>query len=172
MAVAATPDELSLAPVARLADRTDLAALPDVQRSAGALFVVAHIAALPHPEPSGEAVVFAVGAPPVGFLTLSDCDGNAHIDGVWVVPAWMRKGCGSALLRAAERWAFEHGHPQLTVLSRVDVPWQSQFFAHGGFRQIEPGVQLAARLDTANGDRSAGASVALGKLLVGDVERS
>ena len=32
-----------------------------------------------------------------------------HVDVLWVAPAHRRSGCGGALLRRAEEFAFEHG---------------------------------------------------------------
>lgn len=157
------------APAVRPAGSADRRLLAEVQLSSAAVFTVSGLAAPPPVELPAEAVLFAAGEPAIGFLALTVVDGDAHVAGVWVVPGSMRRGVGSALLRAAERYAVQHGAQhgwrRVTLLVSEQVPWQSGFFARHGYRPIEPGRELTAAL-AGRPSRT----VALGKALPGDVD--
>lgn len=148
----------------RIAGSLDRTLLAGVQRSAGALFTVSGLAAPPAVELPPDAVLFAAGKPAIGFLALTVVDGDAHVAGIWVVPGSMRRGVGSALLRAAEQHAVRQGHRRVTLLCSAAVPWQRAFFAHHGYRPIEAGTP-------SSGGRAGRPerALALGKPLTGDV---
>lgn len=82
----------------------------------------------------------------VGYLTLKDVDGNAHIEQVSVVPEGQGQGVGRRLIEAALSWAEATGRPAVTLTTFADVPWNQPLYEHLGFRvlaeqEIGPGLR-------------------------------
>jgi len=92
----------------------------------------------------------------VGFVWLevelhSDVVGIAEID---VLPAFHRRGIGSALLEHACAWAQEKGYRRIDLGTLPDVPWNAPFYARHGFVEVDksdPAYAYACELDRENG---------------------
>jgi GNAT superfamily N-acetyltransferase len=92
----------------------------------------------------------------VGFIWLdvalhSDFVGIAEID---VLPAFHRRGIGSALLRHACAWAQDEGYRRVDLGTLPDIPWNAPFYAKHGFVVVDkddPDFAYARELDRENG---------------------
>jgi GNAT superfamily N-acetyltransferase len=93
---------------------------------------------------------------PVGFIWLdvelhSEVVGIAEID---VLPAFHRRGIGSALLEHACAWASEKGYRRIDLGTLPDVPWNAPFYARHGFVVVDkddPAYAYARERDRENG---------------------
>ncbi|MDJ0865171.1 MAG: GNAT family N-acetyltransferase [Myxococcota bacterium] len=136
----------------------DLAALPDIERAASALFaglpiepgVLADVTTLAHFERAHAADELLVAAGPddrpVGFAFLERVDECAHLDELDVHPDHGRRGVGAALVRGVLDRARRRGLPAVTLTTFRDVPWNAPFYARLGFRVLgdaELGPELA-----------------------------
>jgi GNAT superfamily N-acetyltransferase len=136
-------------PEIRVADDHELPELVDIQRRGDTLFAVAGIGPLPDPAAGHETVDDAVlllvaGRPPVGFARVDEVDGHAHLEQISVLPGYMRRGIGTALLEAACTWAVERGYRAMTVCTFGDVDWNAPYYAKRGFvplAQLTPGLK-------------------------------
>jgi ribosomal protein S18 acetylase RimI-like enzyme len=139
-----SPGETHRVRDARAADLKHIAAIED---SGGPLFEEAFGDltgdALLSPAPSGGEridepgfllVVGPVGAP-VGFAHVEIVDGFAHLGQVSVRPEAMRRGYGTALVRAAMREAWQLGYDRLSLTTYRDVPWNGPFYRSLGFEE-------------------------------------
>ncbi len=126
----------------RAARPDELAALPGVEAAADTLFDALGIGPLPVPatreELAGALVVLVAGDPPVGFCRIDAVGAGAHLEQLSVRPDQGRRGLGRALLRAACAWAADRGHPELTLATYRDVPWNGPFYASEGFEEVGP----------------------------------
>jgi GNAT superfamily N-acetyltransferase len=125
----------------RLATASDLPALPALEDAADALFTQHGIGPLPPATidaaaPGNTLVVFVVGEPVVGFATLNDVDGSAHLEQLSVHPAAARQGLGTALLSASIDWATTAGCQAMTLCTFAEVPWNAPFYARHGFAPL------------------------------------
>ena len=92
----------------------------------------------------------------VGFIWLDvelhgDVVGLAEID---VLPAFHRRGIGSALLEHACNWASEKGYRRIDLGTLPDVPWNAPFYARHGFVVVDkndPAFAYARERDRENG---------------------
>lgn len=92
----------------------------------------------------------------VGFVWLDvelhgDVVGIAEID---VLPAFHRRGIGSALLEHACAWAQEKGYRRIDLGALPDVPWNAPFYARHGFVVVDkndPAYAYARERDHENG---------------------
>ncbi len=130
-------------PEIRPADPDELASLTEIEQSADQLFAVSGFGALPLIESAPPVHVVVAGRPPIGFARLSVVDGAAHLDQLSVLPRFMRRGIGSALVAAAERWAKDASFSELTLTTFADVAWNGPFYAALGF---EPTTDLTPGL--------------------------
>ncbi|MBE1158755.1 4-(cytidine 5'-diphospho)-2-C-methyl-D-erythritol kinase [Dyella sp. 7MK23] len=76
---------------------------------------------------------------PVGFVWLDTEHGGrvvgiAEID---VLPAYGRRGIGSALLNCACEWARSAGYRRVDLGTLADVPWNAPFYAKHGFSIVD-----------------------------------
>lgn len=131
----------------------ELPELIEIEQAADKLFEVAGYGSTPGPASLDElrvaALLLVAGQPPVGYVRVELVDGQPHIEGLSVRPKSMRRGVGSALVRAAGDWAVEHGFSQLTLCTFVDVPWNGPFYAGLGFTELrEPTPGLRALRET------------------------
>lgn len=81
----------------------------------------------------------------VGYLTVDEVDGNAHIEQVSVIPERQGAGVGRRLIEAAIEWARRGGRPGVTLTTFNDVSWNRPLYEHLGFRvlpETEIGPQL------------------------------
>jgi GNAT superfamily N-acetyltransferase len=132
----------------RAAARSELPLLLDIDDRAEAVFRTAGYELPPVPSDVAEfaraKAVFVAGRPPVGFVSVIEVDGLAHIAEIAVVPKWMRQGIGTRLLERACAWARAHDYPAVTLTTFADVPWNGPYYAARGFSEIEPTPGLAA----------------------------
>jgi GNAT superfamily N-acetyltransferase len=129
---------------ARAADLKHIAAIED---SGGPLFEEAFGDltgdALLSPAPSGGARLDAPGfllvvgpvGEPFGFAHVEVVDGFAHLAQLSVRPERMRRGHGSALLRAAMREAWLLGYERLSLTTYRELPWNGPFYRALGFEE-------------------------------------
>lgn len=92
----------------------------------------------------------------LGFIWLdvelhSDVVSIAEID---VLPAFHRRGIGSALLEHACNWASEKGYRRIDLGTLPDVPWNAPFYTRYGFVVVDkndPSFAYARERDRENG---------------------
>ena len=74
---------------------------------------------------------------PVGFVLVDLLpSGLPHLEELSVDPRHGRRGVGAALVRAACEWAARSGHPELSLTTFRDVPWNLPFYARLGFEEV------------------------------------
>jgi GNAT superfamily N-acetyltransferase len=138
--------------IIRLARRSDLAQLADIEREAGLRFdTIPELADLPEvlapPGALTEALevrllwvaASAAADAPIGFTYADPRDGNLHLEELDVLPAWGRRGIGRALVAAVVEEAGARGLPAVTLTTFRDVVWNAPFYAGLGFRVLAPG---------------------------------
>jgi GNAT superfamily N-acetyltransferase len=139
--------------VIRLAEASDIAALPSVERRAARLFDdwlaetgltrefledVSSTTELDEARQRGHLwVAVAPGGEPAGFAQVIILDGVAHLDEIDVVPEHGRQGVGSRLIDAVCNWARSAGYSKVTLSTFRDVPWNRPFYETRGFRIVE-----------------------------------
>ena len=131
----------------RVADPDELGALAEIDDRADSLFRVSGLD-LPEFERSADhpAVkrVLVIGKPAVGFVELCEVDGEGYLAELAVLPGHMRRGHGTALVRAACDWAREQGYPAITLTTFGEVAWNAPFYQRLGFVEVaEPSDGLA-----------------------------
>ena len=126
----------------------DLAALVEIERAAGGMFLLldADIFAGHDPGSVEELTPYADGGRafvsvdaddrPVGYLLVDLVDGAAHIEQVSVHPDHARKGLGRALIEHAASWARARDLDSLTLTTYVAVPWNRPYYERLGFRRL------------------------------------
>ena len=126
----------------------ELPELIEIEIAADRLFPLAGYGETPGPasleELRGSPVTLVAGDPPVGYARVDIVDGRAHLESLSVRPRFMRRGIGSALVRAAGDWASEQGYSEITLCTFVDVPWNAPFYRTLGFTELSelsPGLQ-------------------------------
>jgi GNAT superfamily N-acetyltransferase len=72
-------------------------------------------------------------AGPVGFLAAERHDGGLYVAEVDVAITYQRKGIGRRLMQAAIDRAREEGLANLTLTTRLDIPWNAPFYRTLGF---------------------------------------
>jgi GNAT superfamily N-acetyltransferase len=82
-------------------------------------------------------VARAADGQPVGFALVTVIEGYAHLDELDVLPAYGRRGVGTALLAAVCAWAGHAGYPAVTLRTFRDVPWNAPFYQERGFRVVD-----------------------------------
>ena len=58
-----------------------------------------------------------------------------RVGGMWVEPAWRRRGVGRALLKEVFRWAREHGLKRLALWAPSHSPAALALYGQAGFRE-------------------------------------
>lgn len=134
----------------RPAEPDELSLLAEIDERADTVFRVAGYELLEIPFPAEELVraraVLVHGRPPDGFAWLAEADGTAYLAELAVLPGRMRRGIGTALLKAACDWARANGYPAITLTTFADVAWNAPFYAARGFVEVgEPTPELAAQ---------------------------
>jgi len=141
----------------RPAEELDACRLQEIERLAGERFREVGLAEVADDEPpsvqelrrharNGRCWV-AVGTSgrPVGYVTVSDVDGHAHVDQMSVHPDHQGMGAGQALIGQVRVWALDTGRDAVTLTTYSDVPWNRPLYEHLGFRimdESEIGGQL------------------------------
>jgi GNAT superfamily N-acetyltransferase len=135
----------------------DLAALPDIERSAAQLFVGLGVAdavlgdatdleELRAGHAAGRLwVARGPDAAPVGFALVGLVDGQPHLEEIDVLPAHGGRGAGRALLEAVCAWARDAGFARLTLTTFREIAWNAPFYARAGFREL-PAAELGPEL--------------------------
>ncbi len=145
--------------VIRLAQAHELAALPDVEVRAGALFAQAGLPEIVDHEPGdveyirsfmrAGAVHVAVSdrGEPVGFGLSGLLDGAAHLYELAVDPAHGRRGLGARLVAAGCGFGQAKGCRAITLSTFRDLAWNGPYYIKLGFRAVPrndwtPGMHL------------------------------
>lgn len=153
----------------RLAQASELAALPEIERAAAAMF-----RSTPHPQMADAAlacehllptdvvwVVVDAQQRPVGFAIVRRSGSAMHLQEIDVHPGHARQGLGARLIAAIGSWAESLGADALTLSTCDDVPWNAPYYARLGFRPLSAAelspellqmreVEAAARLPMAH----------------------
>jgi GNAT superfamily N-acetyltransferase len=90
------------------------------------------------------------GGNPVGFAYVESTPRRVHLKELDVHPDHGRRGIGTALLRAVERWAIASERSEITLTTFRDVPWNAPFYEALGFELVAPAdldAELKERLD-------------------------
>ncbi|HEX2312484.1 MAG TPA: GNAT family N-acetyltransferase [Thermomonospora sp.] len=120
----------------RAAGEPDLAVLPEIERTADAVFAELGIVF-----PAGPTVIEGValsarvlvaGEPPVGFAAVIELDGHPHLEQIAVRGDLTGRGVGGLLL---ERVIAEAAGP-LTLITFREVPWNGPWYARHGFAEL------------------------------------
>jgi GNAT superfamily N-acetyltransferase len=64
-----------------------------------------------------------------------DQSGVGRVGGMWVEPAWRRRGVGRALLQEVFSWARENGLSRLSLWAPSHSPAALALYGHAGFRE-------------------------------------
>lgn len=102
--------------------------------------------------PSGErraempGFLLVAGDLPVGFAHVLELEGTAHLEQISVHPDQLRRGIGTALVRAAQDEAAARGHDSISLCTYLDVPWNAPFYRTLGFEVVKRLTPLHRRL--------------------------
>ncbi|WP_169568800.1 GNAT family N-acetyltransferase [Sneathiella limimaris] len=137
----------------RFATREDYPYLPEIERSAGALFRQVGIEELAEAEPVPQSyyeklppsvrllIAELIGTGPVGFALVTEVDGEAHLKEISVCSDQAGRGIGRNLLKSvitdcrAQKWRA------LTLTTFQYVPFNAPFYGRMGFTLLEPDGQ-------------------------------
>lgn len=147
----------------RPARESDVPAMRDIERAAGAPFADIGMTLVAEDEPlpaetllefvtAGRAWVY--GEHPVAYLVADVVDGCAHLEQVSVHPSHARQGIGAALLGELVAWARREGLPAITLTTYTEVPWNGPYYERHGFHylsEITPGLQAIRDAEQAHG---------------------
>jgi ribosomal protein S18 acetylase RimI-like enzyme len=134
--------------VVRLAQARELAALPALEVSAGALFAEAGLQEIADHEPGdveyirsftrAGAVHVAVSdrGEPVGFGLCGLLDGDVHLYELAVDPAHGRRGLGARLVAAGCGFGQAKGCRAMTLSTFRDLAWNGPYYSKLGFRAV------------------------------------
>lgn len=132
----------------RLARRSDLPLIQDIERAAGEPFRTLGMSCVADDEPppldlldeyrrAGRAwVTVRPDDRPLGYLVADPVDGAGHIEQVSVHPSAARRGLGRGLIEHAGSWAAAEGLGALTLTTFTHVPWNAPYYARLGFRVL------------------------------------
>jgi GNAT superfamily N-acetyltransferase len=138
------------APAVRLAKRSDLPRLPEIERSAAGVFdggdllrsLEGRFAAAETWIPALDAgtlwVVEDGAGGVVGFLAATCIDQIMHVDELDVELDRQGQGLGRRLMQAAIAWARGRGLTGVTLTTFRDVRWNAPFYASLGFMEVAP----------------------------------
>ena len=155
----------------RPARRRELAALPEIERLAAALFGpfnlaelfardVISVELLQEHQRMGQVWVAAGDDDlPVGFAIVSELGGNAHLDGLNVHPDHGRRGVGTSLVKAVCAWAWSASYHAITLSTMRNVPWNAPFYEKLGFQVIRDNEITETLLELVRVERQAGMPV-------------
>ncbi len=95
-------------------------------------------------------------AGPVGFLAAERQDGGLYVAEVDVVITHQRQGTGRRLMQAAIDRARGEGLANLTLTTRLDIPWNAPFYRTLGFvvlveEALPPHLAVTRARETAAG---------------------
>ena len=141
----------------RPATAADVSLLPDLELAAAALYLTqlevtgltAEILAEAYDEAEYAAaqqadrlwVAVNEADAPIGFAMLAQIDQWLHLDELDVLPAYGRRGIGTALVKHVCHLAKAAGYPGVTLSTFRDVVWNAPFYGRLGFRVVPPAEQ-------------------------------
>ncbi|SFS96327.1 GNAT family N-acetyltransferase [Saccharopolyspora flava] len=141
----------------RLARESDLPAMREIERAAGAPFAEIGMDLVAEDEPpspgalreflaAGRAWVHVVEDAPVAYLIADVVDGCAHVEQVSVHPDHAGQRIGFGLIEHLAGWARDRGLPALTLTTFTEVPWNGPYYRRCGFRyladdELTPGLR-------------------------------
>lgn len=145
----------------RTAVAADVSALRTIYRESSLANAHDRDVLLAHPEvlvwdaaavADGRTRVALIGETIVGFATLGAVRSMPELEDLFVDPAWMRRGIGSALVRDAAAQVAAHGGASLDVIAN---PHAMAFYTQVGFRAVaecatEFGPAIQMRRDVAS----------------------
>lgn len=145
----------------RRARPDDLAALPQIENAAAALFRATPYASVIDAEPVSSEVDLAWehvwvlvdrADRPVGFAIVHLLDEAVHLHELDVHPDHARRGLGRRLIRVVAEWARARGATALTLTTFEDVPWNGPYYERLGFRALDlsrlsPGLQAVRQAE-------------------------
>ncbi len=144
----------------RLAKKTDLAVMPEIERAAAQRFqpylewldISADILEglttpifLLRAQADDRLWVAVVNQRPVGFIVAKFLTQGCFIVELDVHPDYTRLGMGSALVRACCQGAQSRGFDQVLLTTFRKVPWNIPFYQHLGF-EILPAEQWSSEI--------------------------
>lgn len=127
---------------------TDIANLPDIERSAGQRFRqipslawiaddrVISLAQHRQYADSGMSWLALADNHPVGFLLAEELGSSLFIAEVSLHQQWQGKGIGRRLIDYVAKQAREKGYTSLTLTTFRDVPWNAPLYARIGFEML------------------------------------
>jgi predicted N-acetyltransferase YhbS len=145
----------------RLAEKADLAALPEIEKAAAQQFrpyldwlniSVDILEGLTTPifllraQADSRLWVAAVNGKPVGFIVTKFLSNSCFIVELDVHPDFGRVGMGSALVRACCQSACSRGYEQVLLTTFRRVPWNIPFYQRLGF-EVLPREQWSSEID-------------------------
>lgn len=78
---------------------------------------------------------------PIGFAMLDEIDQWLHLEELDVLPAYGRRGIGTALVQRVCQLAQAAGYPGVTLATFRDVIWNAPFYQRLGFQIVPPAEQ-------------------------------
>jgi GNAT superfamily N-acetyltransferase len=94
----------------------------------------------------GRLWVAVTGDIPVGFVHVALLPSGApHLEEIDVHPSHGRQGLGRRLVATACDWVAGQGHPDVTLTTFREVPFNMNFYASCGFREVS-GADLEQEL--------------------------
>lgn len=87
----------------------------------------------------GLALVAETEGMPVGFILVIPTDNHAHILEIAVSIEHQGRGCGRALIKAAEEWAIHRGFHEISLTTFRDVAWNAPFYRRLGYDEFQTG---------------------------------
>lgn len=79
----------------------------------------------------------------VGYALARIVEGSGHLAQIDVLPAFMRKGIGSALLMTTAVWGKDTGLKELWLTTFEHIAWNAPFYSKFGFEKRNPKTQPA-----------------------------
>ncbi|MEQ9350167.1 MAG: GNAT family N-acetyltransferase, partial [Alphaproteobacteria bacterium] len=73
---------------------------------------------------------------PVGFILARLEEGAGYVAELSVRCDWGRRGCGRALMAAAESWLAEQGADSAWLTTFTDIPWNAPWYADQGYQNV------------------------------------
>lgn len=133
-----------------------LSALPEIERSAAAIFPTEVLSPELHDNTTPIAgfdaarlrgllwVAVSEDGQPVGFAIASDHGDTLHLEELDVHPDHQRRGIGRALMDVVCTFARESGYQGITLTTFVQIPWNAPWYKRLGFRVLkEPELSSA-----------------------------
>lgn len=148
----------------RLAEASDLAALPGIEEAASRLFPPERLVgdmAVSEKEfarglEAGLLWVLETGDVPVGFLLAEQEGQELHLVEMDVHPEHGAQGLGTLLLRKLMDYAREGSFAAITLSTFDDMRWNAPFYAKSGFETIDMAEQSSRMRNILAAEQEAG----------------